>query len=133
VLDRYPKVTFIGHAQTWWSNIDKKSDPGVMYPAGPVSSGGITDRLLSDYANIYGDLSAKSGLNSMLRDEAHARDFLTRHQNKLLFGSDCSDRQANGPDCLGSRIIAAIRRLSPDKSVERKLLYGNASNLLKIT
>jgi predicted TIM-barrel fold metal-dependent hydrolase len=81
---------------------------------------------------MYGDLSAGSGLNSMLRDEGHARDFLKRHQDKLLFGSDCNDRQANGPNCLGSKIIAAVRRLAPDKQAERKMLYGNASRLLKI-
>jgi len=132
VLERHPKVNFIGHAQTWWCNVDKNCDTSVMYPSGPITPGGITDRLLSDYPNMYGDLSANSGLNSMLRDEAHARDFLKRHQDKLMFGSDCNDRQANGPTCLGAKIIAAVRRFAPDKQVERKILYGNASKLLKI-
>ncbi len=132
ILERHPKVSFIGHAQTWWANIDKNCDQAVMYPKGPVTPGGITDRLLSDHANMYGDMSAGSGLNSMLRDEERASEFLRRHQNKLLFGSDCNDRKANGPACLGSKIIAAIRRLSPNKQIERKLLYGNASKLLKI-
>ncbi len=131
VLERHPKVKFIGHAQTWWANIDKKCDQAVMYPKGAVTPGGITDRLLSDYANMYADMSAGSGLNAMRRDEPNARDFIRRHQDKLLFGSDCNDRLANGPQCLGSMIIAAIRRLSPDRQIERKLLYGNASRLLK--
>ena len=132
VLERHPGVHFIGHAQTWWGNIDRKHDQSVMYPKGPVTPGGITDRLLSDYANMHGDVSAGSGLNSMLRDEEHARDFMSRHQDKLLFGSDCNDRDAKGPKCLGSQIIAAVRRLSPDKQIERKILYGNAVKLLKI-
>ena len=132
ILERYPKVAFIGHAQTWWANIDKNANQADMYPKGPVTPGGITDRLLTDYPNMYGDMSAGSGLNSMLRDETQAREFLQRHQDKLLFGSDCNDREANGPKCLGSQIIAAIRRLAPSKQVERKLLYGNASKLLKI-
>ncbi|MGH9646752.1 MAG: amidohydrolase family protein, partial [Bryobacteraceae bacterium] len=76
--------------------------------------------------------SAGSGLNSMLRDEDHARDFLQRHQEKLMFGSDCNDREANSPKCTGSRIIAAIRRLAPGKQIERKILYGNARRVLKI-
>ena len=133
ILDRHPKVNFIGHAQTWWCNIDKNCDASVMYPKGPVTPGGITDGLLSRYANMYGDLSANSGLNSMLRDEAQAREFLKRHQDKLLFGSDCHDRQANGPECLGSKIISTVRRLSPDKQAERKILYVNARKLLRIT
>jgi predicted TIM-barrel fold metal-dependent hydrolase len=104
-----------------------------MYPKTPLTPGGITDRLLSDYPNMWGDMSAGSGLNSMLRDEDQAREFLKRHQDKLLFGSDCNDREANGPKCLGSHIIAAIRKLSPDKKAERKILYENASKLMKIS
>jgi predicted TIM-barrel fold metal-dependent hydrolase len=133
ILDRYLKVNFIGHAQTWWCNVDKGCDQKTMYPTGAVRAGGITDRLLSDYSNVFGDLSAGSGLNSMMRDEAHAREFLKRHQDKLMFGSDCNDRQANGPQCLGSKIIAAVKRFAPDKRAERKILYGNASKLLNIT
>src|ERR1041384_5295030 len=72
VLERHPKVVFIGHAQTWWANIDKNCDQATMYPPGPVTPGGITDRLLTDFPNMYGDMSAGSGLNSMMRDEGHA-------------------------------------------------------------
>jgi predicted TIM-barrel fold metal-dependent hydrolase len=132
VLAQHPRVSFIGHAQTWWGNIDKNHIQADMNPKSPVTPGGITDRLLSDYPNMYGDMSAGSGLNSMLRDEDHARGFLQRHQDKLLFGSDCSDRKANGPDCLGSKIIAAIRRLAPDEQTKRKILCDNASKLLRI-
>jgi hypothetical protein len=32
-----------------------------MYPKTPVTPGGITDRLLSDYPNMFGDMSAGSG------------------------------------------------------------------------
>ncbi|MDQ3211237.1 MAG: amidohydrolase, partial [Acidobacteriota bacterium] len=90
VLAKYPKVNFIGHAQTWWANIDRKhGDQSVLYPKGPVMPGGLTDRYLGDYPNMYGDLSAGSGLNALTRDEPFTRDFLTRHQDRLLFGSDC--------------------------------------------
>jgi hypothetical protein len=58
MLEKFPKVSFIGHAQTWWGNIDKNHQQAVMYPKGPVTPGGITDRLLADYHNAYGDLSA---------------------------------------------------------------------------
>jgi len=96
LIEKFPRVNFIGHAQTWWGNIDKNHEQAVMYPKGPVNPGGITDRLLTDYPNVYGDLSAGSGLNALLRDEDHARDFLKRHQDKLLYGSDCSDHDGTG-------------------------------------
>lgn len=132
ILAKFPKVNFIGHAQTWWGNIDAALDQTVLYPKTKVTPGGITDRLLSDYPNMFGDLSAGSGLNSMLRDEDHARAFLERHQNKLVFGSDCNDAVGSGPQCQGAQILAAIRRLAPNAKAVRKILYENAARLLKI-
>ncbi len=85
MLEKYPRVNFLGHAQTWWANIDKNNaDQTIMYPKGSVTPGGLTDRYLSDYPNMYGDLSAGSGLNALTRDEDFARDFLKRHQDKLV-------------------------------------------------
>ena len=129
MLERYRKVNFIGHAQTWWGNIDKSHDQAVMYPKTPVTPGGISDRLLADHPNMYGDLSAGSGLNALLRDEQHARAFLARHQNKLLYGSDCSDRDGEGKGCSGSQQIAAVRRLAPNPAAVRKIFWGNSARL----
>lgn len=133
MLAKYPKTTFIGHAQTWWANIDKNhSDQSVLYPKGKVTPGGITDRYLSDYPNMYGDLSAGSGLNAFTRDEDYARGFIQRHQDKLMFGSDCNDLDGKGSKCSGAGMIAAVRRLSPSKDIERKLLYRNAKRVFSI-
>ncbi len=132
VLEDFPRVNFIGHAQTWWANIDRNHQQEVLYPKTPVTAGGITDRLLGDYPNMFGDCSAGSGLNAFTRDEAHMRDFLARHQDKLLFGSDCDDHAGAGTECQGAQILAAIRRLAPSKAVERKILYGNAKRLLRV-
>jgi uncharacterized protein len=132
ILEKYPTVSFIGHAQTWWGNIDRKHDQTVMYPKTPVTPGGITDRYLTDYPNMYGDLSAGSGLNAVTRDEEHARDFLRRHENKLLFGSDCNDKDGVGDRCSGSKMIAALRRLSPSPTATRKFLHDNAARVLKL-
>ena len=133
MLEKYPTVNFIGHAQTWWGNIDKNHDQSVLIPEGPVTPGGITDRLLSDYPNIYGDLSAGSGLNALERDEDHARDFLKRHQDRLVFGSDCADVPGTGKKCIGLQQLANVRRLAPDANAVRKMLYDNSARLLKIT
>jgi predicted TIM-barrel fold metal-dependent hydrolase len=133
MLEKYPKVNFLGHAQTWWGHIDRNNkDQSVMYPNGAVTPGGLTDRYLSDYSNMFGDLSAGSGLNALTRDEEFARDFIVRHQDKLVYGSDCSDHVGSGTACQGAQTIATIRRLSPNKAVERKLLYGNAKKLFRL-
>lgn len=134
VLEKFPQTTFIGHAQTWWANIDKNhTDQAVLYPKGKVTPGGLTDRVLSDYPNMFADMSAGSGLNALTRDEDHARGFLERHQDKILYGSDCDDRVGSGPMCQGAQTIAAIRRLAPSREIERKILSGNAQKLFRLT
>jgi predicted TIM-barrel fold metal-dependent hydrolase len=132
MLEKFPEVAFIGHAQTWWANIDKNCDQKVLYPKGKVTPGGLSDRLLSDYPNMYCDLSAGSGLGALTRDKEFTRGFLERHQDKLLFGSDCEDMAGHGPGCIGATTIATVRELAPSKAVERKLLYENAKKLLKL-
>ena len=132
MVEKFPKAKFIGHAQTWWGNIDRNHDQTVMYPKGHVTPGGVTDRLLSDYGNVYADTSAGSGLNALLRDEDHARAFLDRHQDKLMFGSDCSDSVGSGPQCSGSQCIAALKRLAPSGDVAQKIFHQNAVRILKI-
>lgn len=134
MLEKYPKVNFIGHAQTWWANIDKNiKDQSDLYPKGPVTPGGITDRYLSDYPNMYGDLSAGSGLNALRRDEDHAKQFLERHQDKLVYGSDCEDPSGLASlGCTGALDIAEVRKLAPTKEIERKLLYENAKRLFRL-
>jgi predicted TIM-barrel fold metal-dependent hydrolase len=134
VLEKYPKVNFIGHAQTFWANIDKSiTNQKDLYPKGnKIVPGGITDRYLSDYPNMFADMSAGSGLNALVRDEEHTRGFLDRHQNKILYGSDCTDTIGRGPGCQGAQTIAAIRRLSPSKAIERKILYENSKKMFKL-
>jgi uncharacterized protein len=131
-LQKFPKVNFIGHAQTWWGNVDKDHEQKALYPKTKVTPGGITDRLLSDYPNMYGDLSAGSGLNFFTRDEEHARAFVDRHQDKLMFGSDCNDVFGRGPGCQGANILANVRQMAPNKAAERKILFGNAKRVLKL-
>ncbi|MEJ7594944.1 MAG: amidohydrolase family protein [Planctomycetaceae bacterium] len=127
MLEKYPKTIFIGHAQTWWANIDRNhADQKVLYPTGTVTAGGLTDRYLADYPNMFADMSAGSGLNALTRDEDHARGFLDRHQAKILYGSDCDDRIGSGAVCSGSQTIALIRKLAPNKAAERKILFENA-------
>lgn len=133
VLEAYPRVNFIGHAQTWWVNIDKShEDQSVLYPDGSVTAGGWTDRLLTDYPNIYGDLSAGSGLNALRRDMEHAAWFLDKHQDKLLYGSDCADVEGVGDACQGHSTLETVRSLCTSREMEEKLLYGNAKRLFNL-
>ena len=133
ILERFPTVNFIGHAQAWWGNIDAKHDQAVNYPTGPVTPGGITDRYLSDYPNMYGDLSAGSGKNAINRDETHAAAFFLRHQDKLMLGTDCADPEGQGEKCSGSGQIANVRRLVTDPVARAKIFSGNARRIIRLS
>ncbi len=133
MLEKFPRVNFLGHAQTWWANVDQNHrDQTVLYPKGPITPGGLTERYLADYPNMFGDLSAGSGLNALTRDLSFTPGFFQRHQDKLLYGSDCNDHEGDGPKCQGAQTIAAIRRFAPNKKIERKLLYENAKKLFRL-
>jgi predicted TIM-barrel fold metal-dependent hydrolase len=146
ILKAYPKTTFIGHADAFWANVSADYHNEAAYPSGPIARGGITDRLLSDYPNLYGDCSANSGNNALSRDPSFTPDFLKRHQAKLLMGSDCSCSdghgagvsQANNPaaarlagKCVARETLTVLKQsASPD--VFRKIVWDNAHALLRI-
>ncbi len=137
ILKAYPKVNFFAHAQTWWGNISADLDPTVLYPKGPVKPGGLSDRLLSDYANIYGDLSAGSGANALTRDPDFTRGFLQRHARKLIWGSDCHCMDGKGLGnmdltCIATRSLAALKTYTPDAAAYRRITYENGATLLKL-
>ena len=146
ILKAYPKTTFIGHADAFWANVSADYRNEAAYPSGPIVRGGVTDRLLAAYPNLYGDLAANSGNNMLSRDADFTRDFLRRHQDKLFFGSDCSCAdgrgsgvsQANNPaaarlagKCVARETLTILQR-STTPEVFRKLTWGNAHRLLKL-
>ncbi|MFN7921155.1 MAG: amidohydrolase family protein [Bryobacteraceae bacterium] len=130
-LEKHSRVNFIGHAQTFWANIDAKQEQAVLYPKWKVTAGGWTDRYLRDYPNMFADMSAGSGLNAMQRDEDHAREFIKRHQDKLIYGSDCSDHVGTGAKCSGWQQINEIRKLASPE-IQRKIFHDNAKRVIKL-
>jgi uncharacterized protein len=125
MLKAYPKTRFIGHADAFWANISADYANEAAYPAGKIKRGGVTDKLLGDYPNLYGDLSANSGNNALSRDPQFTPGFLERHQDKLIFGSDCACSDGKG-------VAASRRRRIPPRpgwpgsvSHERRCLCSN--------
>jgi predicted TIM-barrel fold metal-dependent hydrolase len=96
MLRKFPKTRFVCHASDFWAHIDGAHQDGQPFPTGRVRPGGLSDRLLADYPNMYGDLSAPSGYIQLSRDPEFTAGFLQRHQNKLIFGSDCGCSDGRG-------------------------------------
>ena len=88
-LQRFPKLNFLGHSQSFWCEIGTYStwDERTSYPKGPVKEGRIP-QLMRKYPNLYGDLSAGSGNLALSRDLDFAGRFLTEFQDRILFGVD---------------------------------------------
>lgn len=110
VLKAYPKTRFIGHADAFWANVSADYANESAYPAGKIKRGGITDKLLGDYPNLFADLSANSGNNALSRDPEFTEGFLKRHESKLIFGSDCacSDGKGGGVSQAGNPAASRI-------------------------
>jgi predicted TIM-barrel fold metal-dependent hydrolase len=146
VLKAHPKTTFIGHADAFWANVSADYHNEAAYPTGPIKRGGVTDKWLGEHPNLFADMAANSGNNAMSRDPEFTTAFLERHQDKLLFGSDCSCSdgrgggvsQSNNPaaarmagKCVARETLGLLKR-SASPEVFQKIVWGNLHRLLRI-
>jgi predicted TIM-barrel fold metal-dependent hydrolase len=144
ILKAYPRTKFIGHADAFWANISADYHEQEAYPTGPIVPGGVTDKLLADYPNLFADTSANSANNALSRDPAFTAAFLKRHQDKLHFGSDCNcdDGKGGGASQNSGRVAPRMRgkcvaqetlkllTASTTPAIFRKIAWTNAHRLL---
>jgi uncharacterized protein len=146
VLKAYPKTRFIGHGDLFWAHISADVPTDRGYPSGPIHEGGLTDRFLSDYPNLYADMSANSGNNALSRDPEFSRDFIQRHRAKLIFGSDCSCSDGRGagvsqgrnPEasrlagkCVARETLGLLQGLT-SQDVFRQITWSNGQALFRL-
>jgi predicted TIM-barrel fold metal-dependent hydrolase len=146
VLAAHPRTTFIGHADAFWANVSADYRDQAAYPTGRIVAGGVTDRWLADHPNLFADISANSGNNALSRDPEFTASFLERHQDKLMFGSDCgcSDghgggvSQNNNPaaarmagKCVARETLGLLERTTTT-AIFSKIVWDNAHTLLKL-
>jgi uncharacterized protein len=147
VLKAFPKTHFIGHADAFWANVSADYAKETAYPSGPIKPGGVTDKWLSDYPNLFGDLSANSGNNALSRDAEFTAGFLARHQDKLIFGSDCSCTDGKGGGisqggnpgasrlagkCVARETLTLLKKSAPPAAFH-KMTWTNGHRVFKIT
>lgn len=142
VVKANPKTTFIGHGDAFWANTSTDV-PETPYPTGKIKPGGVSDRMLSEFPNFYGDMSANSGRNFLDRDPDFAAKFLERHKAKLMFGCDCSCRDGHGAGqgskqpliagkCVARETLTALKRLT-SQATFRRITLENGTKLLKLS
>jgi len=123
VLKKCPETIFLGHAPGFWAHIsnDDLYDK-VAYPKGPVIEGGMIQKLLDKYDNLYCDMSAGSGLNALTRDPEHALRFLNQYQDRILYARDYFD----------SKHREFLESLDLSQQVKNKLYFENALKLVPL-
>lgn len=126
VLEAVPNGNFIGHAPGFWASIsgDATAEDLGGYPDRPVTPGGTLDRLFDTYPNIYGDLSAGSGANALMRDLDFAQEFVIRRADRLLFGTDYLAPEQKVPQ------FSLFENLELPEDVQAKVFRDNARTLL---
>jgi len=120
-LTDYPDINYVAHGPMFWKHISTDATGGdEMYPKGPVIGEGIVWRLLTDYPNLYADISALSGLNALTRDPLNARKFLSLFKDRILYGTDNFMRE------LGD----FIHSLGLSQEAYKNIFGENASRLI---
>ena len=79
---------------------------------------------MGDHPNLYGDLSAGSGVNALRRDPGFAREFLLRRRDRLMFGTD----KLTSEQTVEQR--AVLDELDLPRGVLEKVAHGNAARVL---
>jgi predicted TIM-barrel fold metal-dependent hydrolase len=126
LLQEFPDTNFVMHGPGWWAEMSGDNQVRGGYPKGKIQPGGAVDRLLQEYPNIYGELSAGSGYNAITRDPDYTPGFLERNWEKLLFGTDYLGAGQDLP------IVRFIKELDMEESKVHAIARGNAMRLLGI-
>jgi uncharacterized protein len=132
LLDEVPDATVIGHGPGFWAEIGGPTeDHHTAYPSGPITEEGSLPGLLRTYPHLFADLSARSRLNAISRDEPVGIRFLNEFQDKLLCGTDVclegEEWRMPHPSFL-HRLLAA-GQISP--AGFDKIASGNALRILR--
>lgn len=129
-LQKFPDIKFLGHSGNFWSEISGDEKHGG-YPNGPVVPGGRVIELMRRYPNLFGDLSAGSGLNALRRDREFGISFLNEFQDRLYFGHDfCSIENTQGVT-LSIFLDSLLDDGAISREVYDKVCSINARKLLK--
>ena len=129
-LQAHPGCTFIGHGPGWWASISGNVTRAEMagYPKGTPTPGGAIDRLMDKFDNLYGDLSAGSGANSISRGLEFGHEFLIRRQDRIMFGTDYLTPKQPIP-----QFELFEKMLELPTEVTEKIYRGNARRVLGLS
>ena len=133
-LKKHKNLKFIGHSQPFWYEIggDMPADfeSRNNYPEGKVKKGGRLPELFRKHPNLFGDLSANSGSNAIIRDPEFGYDFLEEFQDRLMFGTDMVNTNMSFP--LEDFLDKAVAEKKISEKTYKKICRDNAVRILDL-
>lgn len=133
-LKKHKNLIFIGHSQPFWyemsGDASKDFEARNDYPTGKITPGGRTPELFEKYPNLYGDLSANSGANALMRDPEFGYSFIEKYQDRLLFATDMVNVDMKFP--LEKWLDDAVNKGYISEKAYKKICRENAIKLFKI-
>lgn len=133
-LKKFPNLKLLGHSQSFWIEISgdapNDNDGRNSWGQGLVIPGGRLVELFENYPNLYGDLSANSGGNAIMRDEEFGLNFLEKFQDRLFFATDMVNIDMEFP--LGKWLDEKYQNGLLSKDAYEKICFKNANRIFKL-
>lgn len=131
ILLRFPELKIMGHSVAFWAELSELRIPFDRARAvnTPVKEG-VLPKMMRLCPNLYGDLSANSGCNALMRDSEYAVRFLTEFQDRLLFGLDICAPPTDKTTNVGKFLIQLREDGKIDDRIFYKIARDNAVKLL---
>ena len=131
VLKKFPRLNILGHSQTFW--IEMSADAPTdregrnSWGEGKIVPGGRVPALFEKYPNLWGDLSANSGGNAIMRDPEFGLWFLETYADRLFFATDMVNTDMVFP--LGGWLDEMVSAGKLSRSAYEKICFGNAQRV----
>ncbi len=131
VLRDYPNLKILGHSQTFWIEMsgDAPADKEGRnsWGQGKIVPGGRVPELFAKYPNLYGDLSANSGGQALMRDPEFGLNFLETYADRLFFATDMVNKDMVFP--LGVWLDEQLAQGNLSRETYEKVCWKNAQRV----
>lgn len=131
LLQKHSNLKILGHSQVFWIEISGDAPKDKVgrntWGKGPVVPGGRVPELFSKYPNLYGDLSANSAGQAIMRDPEFGLQFLETYADRLFFATDMLNVRNVLP--LGAWLDEQVANGKLSQESYEKICYKNAERM----
>lgn len=131
VLQKYPNLKILGHSQVFWiemsADAPDDNESRNSWGQGPIEKPGRVPELFAKYENLYGDLSANSAGQAIMRDPEFGLKFLETYADRLFFATDMVNSDMVFP--LGAWLDSQVEEGKLSRETYEKICWKNAQRV----